>query len=88
MIWDVFITGVLLWFIASIKIFDIIVSLNFPTPAVASFNLPVYVWANAFGTFYPVNKLGYATAIGVVMLILVIIGFTISRFFRREAIEY
>jgi len=85
MIWAVFIPGVPLWFITSIKIFDIIiVSLDFATPAVASFTLSVSVWANASGTFYPVNKLEYATAIGVLILILVIICSTVLRFFRRR----
>ncbi len=89
MIWDVLTTAVSLWLIASLKTFDIIAAITFPTPPVSSYTLTVYIWQNAMGSFDPVFKLGYATALGVVLLLLVVLSFGVVRIvLRREIVEY
>ena len=89
MIRDVMMTAIILWIISSLKTFDLIVAITFPTPPVSSYTLTVYIWQMAMGTFEPVFNLGYATALGVVLLLLVLAGFTVTRLIaRRETIEY
>ncbi len=53
-------------------------------------NLAVYMYVMAFGTREPVYRMGgYSTAMGVVMLIMVILMVLIVRsLMRRESVEY
>ncbi len=89
MIWDVLVIALILWMIGSLKIFDLIVATTFPAPPTSTYTLTIYIWAQAVGTYTPVFRLGYATALGVVLLLLVVITVGIIRFVtRREAIEY
>jgi ABC-type sugar transport system permease subunit len=89
MIWDVLVVALVLWMIGSLKIFDIIVATTFPAPPTSTFTLTIYIWAQAVGTYTPVFRLGYATALGVILLFLVIIAVGIIRVLtRREAVEY
>jgi ABC-type sugar transport system permease subunit len=49
----------------------------------------VYLYIMGFGKRQPIYQLGYATAIGVVMLLTVIvISVVLRRVFRREVYEY
>jgi len=89
MIWDVFVVALVLWMIGSLKIFDIIIATTFPLPPIATYTLTIYTWVSAVGAYYPVFELGYATALGVVLLLLVVITVGIIQLItRREAIEY
>jgi ABC-type sugar transport system permease subunit len=89
MIWDVLVVALILWMIGSLKIFDLIVATTFPAPPAATYTLTIYIWAQAVGTYTPVFRLGYATALGVVLLLLVVVAVGIIQFLtRREAIEY
>jgi ABC-type sugar transport system permease subunit len=89
MIWDVLAIALVLWVVASLKIFDIIAATTFPNPTTTTYTLTIYIWATALGMYAPVFRLGYATAIGVVLLLLVVASVAIIRFItRREAIEY
>ena len=89
MIWDVFVVALVLWIISSLKIFDLIAATTFPAPPTSSYTLSIYIWSQAVGTYTPVYRLGYATALGVVLLIMVVISVGITRFItRKEAIEY
>ncbi len=89
MIWDVLAVALALWMVGSLKIFDLIIATTFPAPPTSTYTLTIYIWATAVGTYTPVFRLGYATAMGVVLLILVVVAVGITRFLmRREAIEY
>ena len=89
MIWDVVVVALILWAIGALKIFDIIVATMFPAPQPSTFTLAVYIWTEAFGGYTPVFRLGYGTAMGVVLLILVLLAYGIIRLVsRRAAIEY
>jgi ABC-type sugar transport system permease subunit len=72
-----------------LKIFDIIVATTFPAPQPSTYTLTVYIWVAAFGGYTPAFRLGYGTAMGVVLLILVLIAYGVIRLLsRRAAIEY
>lgn len=89
MIWDVFVVALVLWVIGSLKIFDLIAATTFPAPPTSTYTLTIYIWSQAVGTYTPVYRLGYATALGVVLLIMVVISVGITRLVtRKEAIEY
>jgi len=89
MIWDVFVVALILWMIGSLKIFDLIAATTFPTPPKSTYTLTIYIWQKAMGIYEPVFRLGYASALGVVLLFLVVAAVGIIRFVtRREAIEY
>jgi ABC-type sugar transport system permease subunit len=89
MIWDVFVIALVLWVVGSLKIFDIIIATTFPAPPTSTYTMTIYIWAQAIGTYTPVFKLGYATALGVVLACMVVISVAIIRFLtHREAIEY
>ncbi len=89
MVWDVLVIALVLWVIGSLKIFDIIIATTFPLPPIATYTLTIYTWVMAVGAYTPVYRLGYATALGVVLLLLVVIGVGVIRLItRREAIEY
>ncbi|TFC77267.1 sugar ABC transporter permease [Cryobacterium sp. TMS1-20-1] len=89
MVWDVLIVAVTLWVISALKIFDLIIATTYPSPPRGSFTLTVFVWERAVGMYTPVFQLGYATALGVVLLILVVVSVAVIRTVsRRDALEY
>jgi raffinose/stachyose/melibiose transport system permease protein len=89
MIRDVVIVALILWTIGALKIFDVIIATTFPAPQPATYTLTIYVWAQAIGGYTPSFRLGYGTAMGVILLLLVIIAYGIIRFFSpRTRIEY
>jgi len=89
MVWDVMVVAMVLWLISALKIFDLIVATTFPSPPRSSYTLTIYVWERAVGAYTPVYQLGYGTALGVALLILVLVCVAVLRTItRREAIEY
>lgn len=89
MIRDVVVVALILWAIASLKIFDIIVATMFPAPQPSTYTLTVYIWTQAFGGYTPAFRLGYGTAMGVVLLVLVLLAYGVIRLLSgRTAIEY
>ena len=89
MVWDVLVTAIVLWVISALKVFDIIIATTYPSPPRSSYTLTVYVWERAVGMYNPVFQLGYATALGVVLLVLVVVSVAIIRgVMRREVLEY
>lgn len=89
MIWDVLIVAIVLWVISALKIFDLIIATTYPSPPRGSFTLTVFVWERAVGMYTPVFQLGYATALGVVLLIMVLVSVAVIRVVsRRDALEY
>lgn len=89
MIRDVVTVALILWTIGALKIFDVIVATTFPAPQTATYTLTVYVWQQAIGGYTPTFRLGYGTAMGVILLILVLVAYGVIRIFiRHESIEY
>jgi ABC-type sugar transport system permease subunit len=89
MIQDVMVVALILWMIGSLKIFDIIIATTFPAPQTSTYTLTVYIWSQVFGGYTPVFRLGYGTAMGVVLLILVLIVYGAIRLLSRSvSIEY
>ena len=90
MIWDVIGIILVLWMIAALKQFEIAYAFS-STGAVPAeaYTLPIYVVVMGFGMREPIYKLGYASAIGCVLLfIVVILTFLIRRIFKTEVLEY
>jgi ABC-type sugar transport system permease subunit len=89
MIWDLVVIALVLWVIGSLKIFDLIAATVFPAPPESSYTMTIYIWVQAVGAYTPVFRLGYASALGVLLLVLVVIAVAGVRLAtRREAIEY
>lgn len=89
MIRDVLVVALILWAIGALKIFDIIVATTFPAPQPSTYTLTVYIWAQAIGGYTPAFRLGYGTAMGVILLILVLVAYGVIRLLsRRVTIEY
>ncbi len=91
---DVIETSVVLWTISSFKIFGYIYAFGSggcgsdPSPAIR--NLAVHLYLTAFGKRTPINRLGYASAMAMILLVLVaMLVCVIRRLFRSvERIEY
>ncbi|MGW6199001.1 carbohydrate ABC transporter permease [Kribbella sp. NPDC055110] len=89
MTWDVLVVAMVLWLISAMKIFDLIVATTFPSPPRSGFTMTIFIWERAVGAYTPVFELGYATALGVVLLACVVAGVAVLRLItRRERIEY
>lgn len=89
MIWDVFVIALVLWMIGSLKIFDLIAATIFPAPNQSAYTMTIYIWTQAVGMYTPIYRLGYATALGVVLLLLVVVVVGVIRVaLHREVIEY
>ena len=89
MIWDVVVVAIVLWMIGSLKIFDLIAATIFPAPNQSAYTMTIYIWTQAVGLYTPVYRLGYATALGVILLLLVVVVVGVIRFLmQREVIEY
>ncbi len=89
LLWDVVVVAITLWVIGALKTFDIIYVMTQGGPAEASKTLAIQLYETAFGYRAPIFRMGYGTAMGVVLLILVIMGVGLVRIFtRREAVEY
>jgi ABC-type sugar transport system permease subunit len=86
---DVLLVALILWVIGSLKIFDVIAAVTLPNPPVGTYTLSIYIWAESIAGKPPIFRLGYGTAIGVVLLILVVSGVAISRLIgSRDSVEY
>ena len=89
LIWDVLTIAIIYWGIFSLKLFEIIFSFTGFLPKSEIWTTPVYVYILGFGKINPIYRLGYATAISLVLLVIVMIFVIVSRFvFKRERIEY
>ena len=89
LLWDVIVVAVTLWVIGALKTFDIIYVVTEGGPANASKTIAIQLYEMAFGYRAPIFRMGYATAMGVVLLVLVMLGVGVVRLLtRREAVEY
>ena len=89
LLWDVITIGLVLWSIYAVKIFEFPFSFTGLEPNVDSYTVAVYLYILGFGQRQPIYRLGYATAIGVMLLLVVIIIVGVLRVvMRREQLEY
>lgn len=89
LMWDVVTIAVVLWSISAIKVFEFPYAFMGPTTNSNVYTVGVYLYVMGFGKRDPIYQLGYATAIGVIMLGLVIIAsLVIRRVMRRDVIQY
>jgi ABC-type sugar transport system permease subunit len=89
LLWDVLTIGMVLWSIYAVKIFELPFSFTGLEPNVDSYTVAVYLYIMGFGQRQPIYRLGYATAIGVMLLLVVIaIVFVLRKAMRREVVEY
>ena len=91
MIWDVLVITIIYWCITAIKEFSLLYAwgggVDVPQPGAQ--NLATYMYMTAFGRRVTIYRMGYSTAMGVIMLLLVVFFyFVITRVTKREAIQY
>jgi ABC-type sugar transport system permease subunit len=91
LIWDVLVTALVFWGITAIKEFALLFTWNggIDVPPDGATNLAVQMYVTAFGRRVNIFRMGYSTAMGVIMFLLVaIVVILISRIFKRDSIEY
>lgn len=89
LLWDVITIGMVLWSIYAVKIFEFPFSFTGLEPNVSSYTVAVYMYILGFGQRQPIYRLGYATAVGVMLLLtVVLIVLVLRRLMRREQLQY
>jgi ABC-type sugar transport system permease subunit len=87
--WDVVTIAVVLWSISAIKVFEFPFAFMGPTTDSHLYTMGVYLYVMGFGKRDPIFQLGYATAIGVIMLFLVLVtSVVLRRIMRRDVLQY
>lgn len=86
---DVIAIGMVLWSIHALKFFEFPFSFTGLEPNPSSYTVAVYLYILGFGQRQPIYRLGYATAVGVMLLLVVIlVVLVLRRLTRREVIQY
>lgn len=89
LMWDVISIAILLWTITAIKTFEFPFAFGGLEGDPSTYTLGVYLYQMGFGSKQAIYKLGYATAMGVVMLMLILaMSLFIRRFLRRDVVQY
>lgn len=89
LIWDVLTVGVVMWTITSIKVLEIPLAFSGANAQPPLYTMGLYLYVMGWGLRDPIYRMGYASTIGVAMVIVVIVaGAILMRVMRREAIEY
>ena len=89
LLWDVISVGTVLWSIFALKVFEFPYAFNQIEPPTSIYTVGMYLYIMGFGKRVPIYRLGYATAIGVVLLLcVVLIVFLLRRLMRREVVQY
>jgi len=89
LLWDVISVGTVLYTIFALKVFEFPYAFSQIQPPETIYTVAMYLYIEGFGKRDPIYRLGYATAIGVVLLLAVIlIVFLLRRLMRREVIQY
>jgi ABC-type sugar transport system permease subunit len=89
LLWDVLTVGMVLWSIGALKIFEFPFSFTGLEPVQETYTVGVYLYVMGFGQRTPIYRLGYATAMGVLLLLaVVLIVLVVRRVMRREVVEY
>jgi ABC-type sugar transport system permease subunit len=91
MIWDILVTSIVLWSVTAIKMFafQFAWGSGIDIPQDGATTLAVYMYVKAFGVRTGYYRAGYASAMGVVMLIMVVFFYVfVRKILRREQLEY
>jgi ABC-type sugar transport system permease subunit len=89
LLWDVITVGVVLWSISALKIFEFPFAFSALEPSPNTYTIAVYLYVMGFGQRTPIYRLGYATAMGVALVLtVVVVVVVLRRVLRREVIEY
>lgn len=91
MIWDVLVTTIIFWCITAVKEFSLLYAWGggVDVPQAGAQNLATYMYMTAFGRRVTMYRMGYSTAMGVVMFLIVALFYLIiTRLTRREEIQY
>jgi ABC-type sugar transport system permease subunit len=89
LLWDVISVATVLWTIFALKIFEFPYAFSGITVPTQLYTVGIYLYVMGFGKRDPIYRLGYATAIGVLLLIAVVIMVAVvRRVMRRETIQY
>lgn len=91
LIWDVLVTLIIFWVITAIKEFALLFVWGggVDIPPDGATNIAVAVYVSAFGKRVTTYRMGYSTAMGVIMFVMVLVFvLVISRLTKKEVIEY
>jgi len=89
MIWDVLVISLVIWIIAAMKMFEFPYAFGLIQIPQQLYTLGIYLFIMGFGHREPIYQLGYAAAIGVVLLALTfILIFATRRLLRRATLEF
>jgi ABC-type sugar transport system permease subunit len=89
MIWDVVVISLVIWIITAMKMFEFPYAFGLIQIPQQLYTLGIYLFIMGFGHREPIYQLGYAAAIGVVLLLLTFALIAITRrLLRRAALEY
>lgn len=86
---EVLTISIIFWGIQAIKIFDLLYAFGGIMPPRSIWTNAIYLYITGFGKRDPIFQLGYASSMGVIMLLLVIgISLIIRIIFKKEIYEY
>ena len=86
---DVISVAVVLWSIFALKLFEFPYAFSGIETPPQLYTVGIYLYIMGFGKRVPIYRLGYATAIGVMLLLsVIVIVLVIRRLLRREVIQY
>ena len=89
LIWDVLSIAVMHFTISALKVFEFPMIVQGRLPIREIWTLGMYTYIKGFGKRDPIYRLGYASAIGVIMQLTVVLVIIVARrLFRRETVEY
>ena len=89
MIWDVMTISFVIWIINAIKMFEFPFAFGFLQVPQELYTLGIYLYVMGFGKRDPIYQLGYATAIGVVLLVMAFGLIVLVRvLLRRDRLEF
>jgi ABC-type sugar transport system permease subunit len=89
MIWDVIVISFVIWIIAAMRTFEFPYAFGLIQIPQQLYTLGIYLFVMGFGHREPIYQLGYASAIGVVLLALAFIFIVAARqLLRRASLEY
>jgi ABC-type sugar transport system permease subunit len=89
LLWDVMSVAAVLYTIFALKVFEFPYAFSGLEPPIQTFTVGMYLYIEGFGKRDPIYRLGYATAIGVILLLsVVLIVYLLRRLMRREVIQY
>lgn len=89
LLWDVLTVAVVMWTIAALKIFEFPFAFTSLEPVPETYTAAVYLYIMGFGQRTPIYRMGYASAIGVYMLLaIIVIVIVLRRLMRRDVVQY